>query len=385
MSFKCAVIDEAHRLIHPESKQTRAAWWMMWQAGRQLALTGTPSGDTIEDLWPILHGIAPAAFPVKGAFVELFAAEQRKFFGGFEVLGLNPETRDLYYEVTAPYIRRVQKKIVLPQLPDKVFEYRYPEMGAAQAKAYKEMRDEMLARLDEIVIAPNPLSQAQRLGMFAAAMPKAETVPCRKCREQPGWVLNPDWARGIPGGEAWLVCEKCDGTAQVQEIDLVMPSCKVDDLLEFIQDEGPDRPLVVSSESKKLLMLASKAMTGEKMRHVILTGDTGESERQAVVARFQDAHVPVILLTPQTGGEGITLTRSDTVFVMVPSWSARTNLQLVDRVHRIGSEIHDSIRVITQVVPETVDERKEEVLAGKTERIDEITRDSERLKWLLNG
>jgi len=430
--FGTVILDEAHRLQHPESKQTRAAWWMTWQAKRRLALTGTPTGNTIEDVWPILHAIDPVAFPTKGEFVDLFATTEYKFFGGFETLGLKPETRNLYYKVTGPYMRRVQKKAVLPQLPDKIFEYRYPEMSAKQRKIYIEMRDEMLAHLEELVVAPNPLAQAQRLSMFAGATPKVnlevcptckqrparqgesepwqivnkdphagmvvDFIPCDMCTSQPGWVLNPEW--GTEGGEAWLTCPRCEGvklmeswmtcprcngTEEIQVIELIAPSCKVDDLLEFIRDEGEERPLVVSSESKRLLMLASAKLTAEKIPHQCLTGDVPEGERPALVKRFQDGHMPIILMTPQTGGEGITLTRADTIFVMMPSYNARANLQVIDRVHRNGSEMHENIRVITQVTPGTVDERKEEVLSGKAERIDEVTRDKERLKWLLGG
>lgn len=385
IALQMVILDEAHRLMHPESLQTRAAWHVAWQAPRRIALTGTPAEDTISDLWPILHAIAPLAFPVRGKFVELFAIEEHKFWGGFETLGLNPVTRDLYYQVTQPYIRRVQKKLVLPQLPDKVFEYRYPEMSPGQRKIYVQMRDEMLARLDEIVVAPNPLTQAQRLSMFASATPQVNLIQCPACKQAPGWMANADWVTEMPAEAYWVACEKCSGTAQVQEIDLIMPSCKVDDLVEFIEDEGRERPLVVASESKRLLALTSLKLRAEKIRHVSLSGNISEDERTTIVRQFQEGAVPVILLTPQTGGEGITLTRSDTIFIMMPSYSSRVNLQVQDRVHRIGSEVHDSIRVITQVVPDTIDERKEEILAGKAGRIDEITRDSERLRWLLKG
>ncbi len=72
--WSVVVVDEAQRLKNAESalyKQLNA----LACTCRQL-LTGTPIQNSIEELWALLHFIAPAAFPLvkKPAFVETYGA-----------------------------------------------------------------------------------------------------------------------------------------------------------------------------------------------------------------------------------------------------------------------------------------------------------------------
>lgn len=363
------ILDEGHRVANEKSKQTRAAWHVADQALRRIVMTGTPAENSIADLWSLLRAVDRDAFPSKSKFVDMFATVSHGFWGGFEVLGLKPEKKDLYYRVTAPYTRRMLKGPVLPQLPDKMpVQYRYPEMSPKQAELYKQMKEDMIARVDQLIVAKNPLSQLSRLGLFAAAAAQVEMLQCKRCAG--GWP-NPE-------------CVDCHGTGQAQQIHLVEPSSKVDDLVEFIGDDG-GRPLVICAESKRLINLATARLTREKVSFTTLTGDVPTMERDSHIEQFQKGHVQAFLFTIAAGSEGITLTRSDTIFYLQHSYSRRLNTQSGDRVHRIGSEGHQAIRTIVSVTPGTVEERKEEILVGKGERFEEIVRDKEKLLWLLGG
>jgi SNF2 family DNA or RNA helicase len=377
--LRLVIADEAHRLANEKSKQTRAAWHVMHSAPRRVAMTGTPTGESIDQLWSILHALDPAAFPARSAYLDLFAATSRDFYGGFEVLGIKAEHRELFHAVTSPYIRRMLKSAVLPQLPDKMpVSYRYPAMKPQQARTYRQMKDDMIAQLDELVVAPNPMVQVGRLSMFASASAEVTSTPCETCGGTGQW-------RDRFHPEAFLeTCTECKGMGKIQVINLIEASNKVDDLIEFMSDEG-DRPLVVCAVHKDLIYLACQRLVREHISFVVMTGDTPQAERDTLKATFQAGTVRVFLFTLGTGSEGITLTRSDTIFYMEHDWSYRVNSQADDRVHRIGSEIHASIRTIVQVTPGTVDERKEEVLAGRAGKIEEVIRDKERLRWLIAG
>ena len=52
-------------------------------------------------------------------------------------------------------------------------------------------------------------------------------------------------------------------------------------------------------------------------------------------------------------------------------------------MHRIGSEIHDSIIVTDYVTEGTIEERVLQVLEGKADNFEEIVRDKEKLLALL--
>jgi SNF2 family DNA or RNA helicase len=64
-------------------------------------------------------------------------------------------------------------------------------------------------------------------------------------------------------------------------------------------------------------------------------------------------------------------------------WSLVDYKQALDRVHRIGSEIHDSIIVTDYITEGTIEERVLEVLETKADNFEEIVRDKEQLLALL--
>jgi SNF2 family DNA or RNA helicase len=65
-------------------------------------------------------------------------------------------------------------------------------------------------------------------------------------------------------------------------------------------------------------------------------------------------------------------------------WSLVDYKQALDRVHRIGSEIHDSILITDYVTEGTIEERVIEALDGKAENFEQIVRDKAQLLKMLN-
>ena len=64
-------------------------------------------------------------------------------------------------------------------------------------------------------------------------------------------------------------------------------------------------------------------------------------------------------------------------------WSLVDHRQALDRVHRIGSEIHDSIIVTDYVTEGTIEERVIQVLETKADNFEQIVRDKDKLLSLL--
>ena len=344
--IQTVICDEAHRMADGKSKQTRAAWWVMHRAKYRYALTGTPAESNIGQLWPILHGIDKAAFPGKTRFLDLFAMTTLNFWGGFEVLGLDPARQGLYYRITQPYIRRMLKTDVLPQLPAKTYSYRYPEMSPKQHKAYKSMADDMVAHLEELVAAGNPLTQTMRLRQFACATATAHT--------------NTDT------GE--------------QDIDLTLPSCKIDDFMEWLDDEPAGEQVVVAAMSKKLIKLLAGVLDEKKISYVLFTGDQSTQEREGAIRQFQSGQARLFLMTIAAGGEGITLTAASTMFFLQQDDSRIKNSQAEDRVHRIGQQ--DSVRIIISVTADSIEQRVLEHQGEKAATAEELT---SHLRWLMTG
>lgn len=342
LGFRTVIADEAHKGKDARATQTRALWALLQQAEFRYLATGTPG--TIEDLWSLLHGIEPEWFPAKTKYLDRYADVSVNYFGGIDVHGINPVTRDEYFKVVDPLMRRIPKEAALPQLPPKLpTAIRHTPMLPKQRKAYEQMREHLVADLDNLLVAPNPLAQLMRLNQLAAAS-----------------ALVDD-----------------DGN-----VTLAAPSPKVDDMVDLLEELG-DEPLVVAAVSRQLIELAAERLTKLHIPHGLVTGAQSGYERGQAITRFQDGRDRVILLTLGAGAEGITLTRAQRMLFMQESYSEVQNIQARDRVHRIGSERHEFVQIILQITPGTVEEARRDLVEAKGMRMEEIVRDQSTLLRLL--
>lgn len=350
--FKVCVLDEAHRVKDPRALQTRAIWRVFHgeSVRYRWALTGTPVANHPGDVWSILHTIAPHEFPRKSAFIDRYALKEFNAFGGMSIIGLNPETRDEFLSLLDARMRRMLKALVLDQLPEKTRIVRHVEMSAKQAKAYKEVADEYVLTTesgDKLVMNGN-LPAATRLLQLASAMcdiDKGETP------EDPG---------------TW-------------KVSLTDPSSKVDELMSIIAD-NPEKPLAIAAEHRQLIDLAARRLTAAGIEYGVITGGVSGAQRDETIEAFQSGKLKYILFTYKAGGVGLNMTAADTLVRLQRSWSLIDNQQGEDRVHRIGSEVHDAVTIIDIITADTIEETQVEKLYAKLTRLEEIVRDREQLQ-----
>jgi SNF2 family DNA or RNA helicase len=350
--FKVCVLDEAHRVKDPRTLQARAVWRVFHGASVEYrwALTGTPVANHPGDVWSILHTIDPDGFPRKSAFIDRYAQVEFNAFGGMSIIGLKPETRDEFLSLLDVRMRRMLKALVLDQLPAKTRTVRHVEMSAKQAKAYKEVADEYVLTTesgDKIVMNGN-LPAATRLLQLSSAM----------CDVDKG-----DTPEDM-------------GTWKVTLTD---PSSKVDELMSIIED-NPGKPLAIAAEHRQLIDLAARRLTAAGIEYGLITGGVSAAQRDETVEAFQSGKLKYILFTYKAGGVGLNMTAADTLVRLQRSWSLVDNMQGEDRVHRIGSEVHEAITIIDIITAGTIEETQVEKLYAKMQRLEEIVRDREQLQ-----
>lgn len=352
IEFKSVIADEIHRSKDPKSKQTRALWAATGDADIRFALTGTPIANNVLDLWTILHWLSPDEWPSKTRWIDRMVDTMMNAFGGLMVMGVKNHMSDEFYAALNPRMRRMLKKVVLPWLPEVTVERRDVEMSAKQKKAYNDMRDLMIAELEggEVLSAPSVLTQTLRLLQFASAYATMEVNP----------------------------------TIGEPKAILSEPSCKIDALMDDIQsgDFGEDS-VAVSAVSRQLIELLSGRLTKAGIAHGLITGAQNADERQQAVDDFQSGRTKWILFTAQAGGVGITLTAARRLIRLQRPWSLVDDKQVNDRVHRIGSEIHDNIIITDYVTSGTVEERVRDVLEAKADSFEQIVKDQTQLLALL--
>lgn len=344
--FRSAVLDEAHRIKDPQSQVTRAVWATFWDESIRVrwGTTGTPIVRHVADLWSIMHALAPYEYPTKTAFMERFALTSWNAFGGTDVVGVRPDTKAELYAFLDPRFRRMLKAVVLPQLPPKVREQRWVDLEAAQKKIYTEMHDRLVTELPdgELLVAPSNLAAQVRLLQLASSSLHVEKP-------------DPDDV------STWVV-------------RLRTPSPKLDALEEVLEEMG-DEPCVIAALHKQLIDLAAERLTKLRVPHLLITGDVAPVDRDRALAELAAGRVRCVLFTIQAGGTGLDMSSVDTMIRLQRSWSLADERQTEDRIHRIGSERHRSVKIVDIVTRGTVEEKQIERLYERMERLDEITRD----------
>ncbi len=350
MGYRTVIADEAHRAVNPAAKQTRA-WWNLSHAARhRFGLTATPITGKPDDMWSLFHGIDPVNFPRKTAWVDRYCHAGQNLHGGYEVWGFKAETKPELFSYVDPIMIRRTGEVAGNEPP--IFEERPVVMGAKQAKAYREMLKESLTEVDgEFLVAGNPLELRTRLRQLAAGLP----------------VMGPSKRKDPETGQM----VDCVGV-----VALSAPSCKVEALLDILEDE-PDEPLVAFAESRKLVEMASNVLTKHKISHVLLTGLVPVNVRDQNIARFQDPDegVRVALCTYGAVAEGISLGRSGHLVRLQVSGSMVQNNQALGRIDGLRRSKPGPIRCTDIITVGTVDEDVTVSNLEKAGHAEELLRD----------
>lgn len=317
------IADEAHALQNRRSKQTLALKRI--PAGYKSALTGTPAFDKPDDLWSILNWLYPRYWSSYWAYYNDHIVFDN--FNGYKtIIGVQNAER-LQAEMEPFYVRR-RKQDVLTDLPEKYYSERRVDLHPQQARAYKSMKDDMLAWIGEheheAVVAPVVIAQLTRLQQFACAF--AEFDPVK------------------------------------EKMILSEPSSKLDEVMNIIEELNEQQVVVFSQFAQVVKLLATrlekKGITCGKF-----IGDTPADERARIISGFQEGKVQVFIGTISAGGVGITLTAASTIVFVDRSWSAALNLQAEDRLHRIGQK--SAVQVIDIIANDTIDSKRIKVIQQK--------------------
>ncbi len=344
---RTVIVDEAHRIKDPKSKQCRAVWSLGSSAEYRYALTATPIAKSPADMWSTLHFLEPDVWTSRNDFISRYCATSFGFGGHIQITGMNPQHQKEFWAIMAATSRRMLKKIILPQLPPKVMQVRKVEMSAKQATAYNQLRKGMLALVgengDNVLMAPDALSHMMRMWQLASSM----------------------------------ITVDADG-----HVSMIDPSSKLDAMMDIIDEMAGD-PLVVFAESRQLIERAAARLTKAKIPYMMIIGGLTADQRQDVITRFRDGKTPVLLCTIKAAKEGNTFTAAGTALFLQRSWSSIDNSQAEDRVHRIGAEIHDEVDIIDLVAPNTIETRQRAVLKKGYSSLTEVMRDTDQLQRLL--
>jgi SNF2 family DNA or RNA helicase len=285
-----------------------------------------------------MHWVAPDEWPSRTKFRDRYCITRIPWYGGFEVLGLEPTTEEEMRRILMPRFIRRTKAEVLPDIPEPLpTGYRQVTLSPEQARIYRTLASEGMAQVEGGLLLATETLHVHKLCDYAAV--------------------------GVPVVE--------DGKV----VALTGPSSKAEALWE-IMDELAGDPAVVYSPSRKVVDFLAAEAERKKFRVGKITGSVQPEARHAYVNQFQKGELDIIFLT-SAGAEGITLTRAHTLIFIQQDWSEIVNKQVGDRIHRPGQE--KAVRRIVLMAQGTIDEGRRWALEQKGERQEEVLRDKDRL------
>ncbi|MBK5223982.1 MAG: DEAD/DEAH box helicase [Acidimicrobiia bacterium] len=316
------VLDEAQAIKNPANETSQQLRRI--PAAMRLALTGTPVENGLGDLWAILDFTNPGLVGSRPTFIsQLSAGKGDKGPKGAEG-GLRALNGILVFR------RTKSEPAVAAELPDRIDELDRCTMTPEQIGLYQAVLDKLVAQPD----ADGDGKPAQ--GQVLAAITALKQI----CNHPAAYQ---DDGRPLHGRSGKL--------ARLEEI--------VEQV--YASDE---RVLVFTHFARWGERLATHLT--ERFGHPVACyhGGLSRKERDRIIEEFQNSEGPgALVLSLKAGGTGLNLTAASHVVLYDRWWNPAVEDQARDRAWRIGQ----TRTVVSHrlVCPGTVDERVEEVVAGK--------------------
>lgn len=319
--FDVLIADEATSLKNRKAQRTKAVYKLAKVIPHRFLLTGTPVHNRPDELWSLLHVVAPDRFTSYWRWVERHCETWPNPWGGVDILGVKDQkvlARDLY-----PYLlRRTKDLLSLPPLSGETV---YVDPSPEQRRIHTELKHYLMASVGaHLVVTPDVLSQLTRL----------RQVCCTPA----------------------LVGGKDD-------------SAKTDALLELVEEQAPHHKVLIFTTYAQYVYNLLPKLAAYNPAHV--TGDLPASRRDAEVTRFRDDPTCRVLVGTITAmGEGLNLQAADVVVFANKEWVPAWNEQAVGRAYRRGQ--NKPVHVVNLVCAGTVEERVERLLAAKEGIVREV-------------
>jgi len=324
VEWRRVVVDEAQTIKNPASETAQQLRRI--PARNRLALTGTPIENGLGDLWSILDFTNPGLVGPRPVFVEQLSKTSGTGSPGEAALrALNG---------LLVFRRSKAEPEIAAELPDKIDELDHCGMTPEQIGLYQAVLDRLIP-----AGAPLPLGEdpAVRKGQILAAITALKQI----C-DHPAAYVHDD-KEPLAGRSGKL--------------------SRLEELLEAIFAAG-----------ERVLIFTHFATWGERLAAYLTErfgqpiacyhGGLTRPVRDRMVKDFQEGTgAGALVLSIKAGGSGLNLTAANHVVLYDRWWNPAVEDQARDRAWRIGQQ--STVISHRLVCPGTVDERVEEVVAGK--------------------
>ena len=333
------IVDEAQAIKNPASDTAQELRRI--PARQRLALTGTPVENGLGDLWSILDFTNPGLVGPRTVFIEalsrprpIVAAADGAAGGDADAAPARSGEQALWALNGLLVFRRTKAEPeIAAELPDKIDELDHCAMTPEQVGLYQAVLDNLLASTG----SDKDDDSTARKGHVLAAITHLKQI----C-DHPAAYVNDD-----------------DGPLDGRSGKLA----RLEELIEAVFEAG-ERMLVFTHFARWGERLAKHLTKKTGLAINCYHGGLTRTQRDRMVKEFQEGTGPMALVVSiKAGGTGLNLTAASHVVLYDRWWNPAVEDQARDRAWRIG-QAH-TVVCHRLVCPGTVDERVEEVVAGK--------------------
>lgn len=313
IEFSAIIYDEAQKLKNPISQITRASKAL--NAKFQIAMTGTPVENSLQDLWSIFDIIQPG-----------FLGSSRKFENTYNN-GDNGNLKKLNEILTlenagvpSKMLRRM-KADCIDSLPKKIYCNLPLEMPPAQAEQYiSVIKDAHIAK------------EGNNKGYMLKVLQDLRAVS-----------MHPFSPSSYIGKEDYFAL-----------------SAKLNGLFETLAkiNNKNEKALIFceSLEMQDILAHEIKRRFGLPFEINKINGNIPSSKRQNIVNIFQNRGngFDALILSPRAGGVGLTITAANHVIHLSRWWNPAVEDQATDRAFRIGQTKDVTVYIPQAIHPDPI-------------------------------
>ncbi|PIO72732.1 protein, SNF2 family [Teladorsagia circumcincta] len=315
--WKYIIIDEAHRIKNEKSKLSEVVREI--KSKNRLLITGTPLQNNLHELWALLNFLLPDMFSSSEDFDSWFTDGSMQ--GNADIISR-------LHKVLQPFLlRRIKSDVEKSLLPKKEV-----KIYVGLSKMQREWYTKVLMKDIDVINGAGKVEKARLMNIL---------MHLRKAANHP-YLFD-----GAEPGPPY--------TTDQHLVDNSGKMVVLDKLLAKLKQQGSR--VLIFSQFSRILDLLEDYCWWRQYQYCRLDGNTAHVDRQESIDAFNapNSEKFIFMLTTRAGGLGINLATADVVVIFDSDWNPQSDLQAMDRAHRIGQK--KQVRVFRLITENTVDER----------------------------
>ncbi|MFS7923027.1 putative DNA helicase chromatin remodeling SNF2 family [Helianthus anomalus] len=349
------ILDEGHIIKNAKSKITGAVKQL--NAQHRLILSGTPIQNNVLELWSLFDFLMPGFLGTERQFQAMYgkplvAARDSKCSAKDAEAGIL--AMEALHKQVMPFLLRRTKDEVLTDLPEKIIQDRYCDLGPVQLKLYEQFSGSHVKHEISNMVQSNEAESGEGEGkdtsQTSSHVFQALQFLLKLC-SHPLLVLGGKIQDSLPRLLPNIFATNSDVSSELHKLHHSPKLVALQEILEEcgigVDGTGSDgsvsvgqHRVLIFAQHKALLDIIEKDLFQVHMKNVTylrLDGSVEPEKRFDIVKSFNsDPTIDVLLLTTHVGGLGLNLTSADTLVFMEHDWNPMRDLQAMDRAHRLG-------------------------------------------------